>query len=105
MATDGDDASNYIRKVLRNSVPKPPHDSQLYAKFCEKTVSHLDIFATKALEIFKSTYPTDFEYKGENVNDLYHGKGVAKFANGDKYEGDFVEGKRTGTGKGIFIWG
>jgi len=39
-------------------------------------------------------------YKGEWLNDLYHGKGIESWNyNTIQYEGDFVNGKKTGKGK------
>jgi hypothetical protein len=39
-------------------------------------------------------------YKGEWLNDLYHGKGIESWNyNTIQYEGDFVNGKKTGNGK------
>lgn len=39
-------------------------------------------------------------YKGEWLNDLYHGKGVETWNyNTIKYEGDFVQGQKTGKGR------
>ena len=39
-------------------------------------------------------------YKGEWTNDVYHGKGVETWDYGTiKYEGEFVEGKKTGKGR------
>lgn len=39
-------------------------------------------------------------YDGEWYNDQYHGKGTEQWDWGKvKYEGDFIEGKKTGKGK------
>ena len=35
------------------------------------------------------------------MNELKHGQGVYYYANGDRYEGSFIDGKITG--KGLFI--
>ena len=40
---------------------------------------------------------------GYFVNDKAHGKGVYYFANADRYEGDFVEDRKEGTG--TYVWG
>ena len=42
------------------------------------------------------------KYEGEFVKGRRTGKGILTWANGDKYEGDFIEGKRTG--KGVLTW-
>jgi hypothetical protein len=34
-------------------------------------------------------------YKGEFKNDLYNGKGYLEYNNGDIFEGEFIDGKRT----------
>lgn len=42
-----------------------------------------------------------FDYTGEIVNGEAHGKGVAVFENGNRYEGNFSHNKRSGFGKAI----
>lgn len=42
-----------------------------------------------------------FDYTGEIVNGEAHGKGVAIFENGNRYEGNFSHNKRNGFGKAI----
>lgn len=42
-----------------------------------------------------------FDYTGEIVNGEAHGKGVAIFENGNRYEGNFSHNKRSGFGKAI----
>jgi len=43
-------------------------------------------------------YENGDKYEGEFVNGKIHGKGTYTYANGDKYEGEFVDGKFTGRG-------
>ncbi len=38
------------------------------------------------------------KYEGEFLNGKFHGKGTYTYANGDKYEGEFLNGKFTGKG-------
>jgi hypothetical protein len=40
----------------------------------------------------------DYEYKGEIVNGVLHGKGIMKFSGGDLYVGDFYNGVYHGSG-------
>ena len=42
-------------------------------------------------------------YHGEMLGNKPHGKGVAKFSNGDVYKGEYVKGKRQGKGGGVSI--
>jgi hypothetical protein len=44
------------------------------------------------------TYENGDKYVGEFVNGKIHGKGIYTYANGDKYEGVFVNGKFTSKG-------
>jgi hypothetical protein len=45
-----------------------------------------------------------YQYEGSWDNDHPHGFGVYRyFESGDRYEGNFIEGKRHGLG--IFLWG
>lgn len=48
------------------------------------------------------TWVNGDKYEGEFVKGRRTGKGILTWANGDKYEGDFIEGKRTG--KGVLTW-
>lgn len=41
-------------------------------------------------------------YIGEFVDGMRHGKGVFRFANGDRYEGEFD--KNLFDGYGVFVW-
>ena len=41
-------------------------------------------------------------YEGDFINGMFHGKGVFIWVKGDRYEGDFFLNKRTG--KGIYLW-
>ncbi|MCL2251405.1 MAG: hypothetical protein FWC12_05755 [Treponema sp.] len=43
-----------------------------------------------------------YEFEGDIVNGLMHGKGVWRYKNGDFFEGYFVNGVRSGKGK--YIW-
>jgi len=43
-------------------------------------------------------YENGDKYEGEFFNGKLHGKGIYTYANGDKYEGEFVDGKFTGRG-------
>ena len=47
-------------------------------------------------------YANGDRYEGDFINGMFHGKGVFIWANGDRYEGDFFLNKRTG--KGIYLW-
>lgn len=42
-----------------------------------------------------------FDYTGDIVNGEAHGKGVAVFENGNRYEGEFKHNKRSGFGKAV----
>ena len=44
------------------------------------------------------TFTDGFEFTGTWKDGQIHGKGAAKYANGDLYEGEFREGKRHGFG-------
>ena len=44
------------------------------------------------------TYANGDKYEGDFVDDKKHGKGVYVYANGDKYEGDWLDGKKHGKG-------
>jgi hypothetical protein len=44
-------------------------------------------------------------YVGEFIEGRRHGKGQMTFPNGDKYTGDWVDGKRTGHGLYLFANG
>ena len=39
------------------------------------------------------------EYEGEFRNDKIHGRGKITYGNGDTFEGEMVESKKTGRGK------
>ena len=47
-------------------------------------------------------YADGNQYEGDFINGMFHGKGVFTWANGDRYEGDFFLNKRTG--KGSYWW-
>lgn len=47
-------------------------------------------------------YGNGDRYEGDFINGMYHGKGVFIWANGERYEGDFFLNKRTG--RGIYLW-
>lgn len=47
-------------------------------------------------------YANGDRYEGDFINGMFHGKGVFIWAKGDRYEGDFFLNKRTG--KGIYSW-
>ena len=57
---------------------------------------------TKWTNCFGSEKLKNGTYVGEYKNGNFHGKGVLTFDNGEKYEGQFVEGKREGMGTVIF---
>ena len=42
------------------------------------------------------------KYEGSIMGGKFHGKGRLTYTDGAVYEGDFIDGKRTG--KGVFIW-
>mgnify|MGYP002776995927 CR=1 FL=1 len=44
------------------------------------------------------TLPDGGRCQGEISNSTLNGKGSCTYANGDRYEGNFVNGKREGTG-------
>ncbi len=45
------------------------------------------------------TYANGSRYEGEFLNGLPHGQGICFYANGDKYSGDWYQHKPNGTGK------
>ena len=45
-----------------------------------------------------ANYTNGDKYEGDFVDGKRTGKGTLTWANGDKYKGDFVDGKRTGEG-------
>ena len=47
-------------------------------------------------------YSNGDRYEGDFINGMFHGKGVFIWANGDRYEGNFFLNKRTGIG--IYSW-
>lgn len=47
----------------------------------------------------RKVYSTGDEYEGEFVNGLFHGYGVYKWKNGDRYEGMWEKNRRKGHGK------
>jgi len=47
-------------------------------------------------------WPNGDRYEGDFVEGRRTGKGLLVWPNGDRYEGDFVDDKRTG--KGIYLW-
>jgi hypothetical protein len=49
-----------------------------------------------------TTWANGNRREGNEVNGFTEGKGVFIWVNGDRYEGDFVQGKRTG--KGTLVW-
>lgn len=42
------------------------------------------------------------KYEGTFYNNEKHGRGKFTFCNGDVYDGDYINGKRTGNG--IYFW-
>ena len=48
-------------------------------------------------------WPDGAVYEGLWENNLYNGAGKLKHANGDLYEGEFVDGKMQGAG--THVWG
>ena len=46
----------------------------------------------------KVTYANGDIYDGQFLNDKRHGKGIYHYANGERYEGDYFEGMRQGQG-------
>jgi hypothetical protein len=51
---------------------------------------------------FKSPSGTDITYFGKVKNGLAHGQGIGLYANGNRYEGEWLEGKKHG--KGIYFY-
>ena len=49
------------------------------------------------------TYANGDRYEGYFVNGLYHGKGTYIWANGDRYEGEFMNGQIDGAGRLTFF--
>lgn len=47
----------------------------------------------------KIIYPTGNTYVGDVINYIRHGYGEFSFSNGDKFSGNFVNGKIEGFGK------
>lgn len=47
-------------------------------------------------------YANGDRYDGDFINGMFHGKGVFTWAKGDRYEGDFFLNRRTG--HGIYLW-
>ena len=47
-------------------------------------------------------YANGDRYEGDFINGMFHGKGIFIWAKGDRYDGDFFLNKRTG--KGIYLW-
>jgi hypothetical protein len=52
--------------------------------------------------IGRMTFANGDKYEGNFVNENLNGRGTMTFANGDKYEGNFVNG--TSNGKGIMTY-
>lgn len=50
-------------------------------------------------------YADGSKYNGEWVDDLKNGKGVYEYPNGDKYSGDWVDDARNGKGRARGILG
>ncbi|CAF3600529.1 unnamed protein product [Adineta steineri] len=59
----------------------------------------------KASQVHIHTDQSGNRYEGEMKGENRHGKGKMDFASGDKYTGDWIEGKRTGHGVYIFARG
>jgi hypothetical protein len=54
---------------------------------------------TKAMEGYMEEEVEEVGYKGDkNADGIRHGKGVDTWANGSRYEGDWVQGKQHGKG-------
>ena len=49
-----------------------------------------------------TTYADGSRYEGDFVDGKEHGRGAMTWANGNRYEGDFVDGERAG--RGVFTW-
>ena len=49
-------------------------------------------------------YADGSEYSGDFHNDKYHGHGTYKWANGDVYIGEWMEGVRSRLGLGTYKW-
>ena len=56
----------------------------------------------KSGDVYSFRFEPGDKYEGDFVNGKPHGKGVRTLATGNKYEGDFVDGKYHG--KGVYTW-
>ena len=59
-------------------------------------------WGTKYISISKNNRVEDCRYEGEFVNGTRTGTGTLYWPNGERYEGEFVDGERAGTG--TFYW-
>ena len=70
--------------------------------YCKNEISHSFLLVFFSFSYFlsgKIIFANGNIYEGDFVNDNFHGKGCFTYASGDKYSGDFEENKKSGQGE------